>query len=202
MLSFYNFVQGLLKKDFVLPIFLSPPNPKNLRDIKCFFHRDSSSFSFYKGLIALLFCTLLGLGLGACAGESKPSSPNNNKNGSEENEKENEKEREKREAEEEKEGKAEKKLPKDCNIKNGKGKRSWNPSLKDWNDKCELITCNGGFDDHDNNGTCEQTLAGHYSPAGSKDRTACTGKPDDASWTTAIGLVSVDECTWACDGGL
>ena len=96
LLSFYNFAQGLLKKDFVLPILFS--RPKNLRDIKCLFHRDSSSFSFYKGLMALLFCTLLGLGLGACTGESKPSSPNNEENSSEENEKE----REKREAEEEK----------------------------------------------------------------------------------------------------
>ena len=30
----------------------------------------------------------------------------------------------------------------------------------------ECWTCNGGYDDHNDDGTCSVTASGHYSPAG------------------------------------
>ena len=35
-------------------------------------------------------------------------------------------------------------------------------------------TCNAGFDDHDDDGTCSVTAAGHYSPDGNSDRISCS----------------------------
>ena len=89
--------------------------------------------------------------------------------------------------------------PKECEVENGKGEQNWNASLKDWNDKCELIACNAGYDDSDDNHACEETPAGHYSEDNSKKRTACTDNPDGSSWTDATGLASAEECAWACD---
>ena len=89
---------------------------------------------------------------------------------------------------------------KDCKVENGQGELTWNPTLGAGNDKCELIACNAGYDDHDDDNDCEETPEGHYSEAGSKQRIACI-KPDDSSWTSGIGLAAVDECTWACDAG-
>ena len=93
------------------------------------------------------------------------------------------------------------KPPRDCQIQNGKGQQTWNRSLKKWNKKCEVTVCNAGYDDYNENGNCVKTKSGHYSPAGSKERTACTGKPKNSSWAKATGLVSTSGCVWACHGG-
>ena len=72
----------------------------------------------------------------------------------------------------------------------------------DSNDKCAW-TCNAGYDNQEDNKLCQATIAGHYSPAGSNSRTACT-KPDDSSWTTTTGLTSVEDCAaqaWTCNAG-
>ena len=64
-------------------------------------------------------------------------------------------------------------------------------------------TCNAGYDDHDNDGTCSVTDAGHYSPAGSSDRISCNTvtNPDDATADSAsTGLSSANQC-WTCDAG-
>ena len=61
-------------------------------------------------------------------------------------------------------------------------------------------TCNAGFDDHDDDGTCSVTDAGHYSPAGNSDRIPCT-VPDDATADSAsTGLSSANQC-WTCNAG-
>ena len=65
-------------------------------------------------------------------------------------------------------------------------------------------TCNGGFDNQENNAQCEATIARYYSPAGSNGRTACPTKPDDSSWTATTGLTSEADCdtqAWTCNGG-
>ena len=67
-------------------------------------------------------------------------------------------------------------------------------------DECAWV-CNEGYDNSQNANLCETTEAGYYSPADSKDRTACAGKPVDSSWTMATGLTSTDECAWVCNEG-
>ena len=89
----------------------------------------------------------------------------------------------------------------ECEVENGEGQKNWNDSLGRWNDECEVISCEGGFDDDDNNNACQPTPARHYSPAGSKDRMACMGKPLHSSWTDTTGLASLDDCAWVCTTG-
>ena len=61
-------------------------------------------------------------------------------------------------------------------------------------------TCNEGYDDHNDDGTCSVTDAGHYSPAGNSDRISCT-IPDDATADSAsTGLSSANQC-WTCNEG-
>ena len=82
-----------------------------------------------------------------------------------------------------------------CSVENGK------VELRE--DQCKLISCNAGYDDHDEDDDCDLTIAEYYSPADSKERIACT-KPTNASWTTATGLISEADCAnrgWTCDGG-
>ena len=67
-----------------------------------------------------------------------------------------------------------------CQIENGEGELTWSHLKGEWNDDCQLIACNAGYDDHDNDGDCNETPEGHYSEAGSKQRIACV-KPDDSS---------------------
>ena len=61
--------------------------------------------------------------------------------------------------------------------------------------------CNGGYDNQKNSHLCEETIVGHYSPAGSNQRIACTGKPDDSTWKPTTGLISANECAWDCRKG-
>ena len=88
-----------------------------------------------------------------------------------------------------------------CVIENGEGELTWSPRKGAWNDECQLIACNAGYDDADNDNDCEETIAEYYSTAGSKSREPCTGKPDDSSWTVATGLANANECKWTCNAG-
>ena len=88
-----------------------------------------------------------------------------------------------------------------CEIEKGQGELTWSPKKGAWNDECQLISCNAGYDDQDNDNDCEKTIAGYYSTAGSKNRQPCTGKPDHLSWTSSTGLKNANECEWACDAG-
>ena len=128
--------------------------------------------------------------LGACGGGTSSSPSNNNSDSAEET------------PSPEEEEKTAPQDPKECGVENGKGQKNWNAELGDWNDECELIACNAGHDNQNNQNICAETPAGHYSPVDSKKRTACEGKPDDgdASWTEAKGLAGPDECEWTCDG--
>ena len=69
----------------------------------------------------------------------------------------------------------------------------------------ECFTCDGGYDNSQDSNLCATTEARYYSLAGSNDRKACTGKPNNSSWTsTTTGLSSVAGCStlnWVCDGG-
>ena len=134
-------------------------------------------FSLYKTLLCLSLC----LFLGACGGTSSRSSSNTG-NSSEEKET------------------TPPQDPRECGVKNGKGKQSWNAKSGDWND-CEALSCNAGYDNVGNSGVCGKTPEGHYSIADSKERIACSAKPRNSSWTDATGLVRADECGWACNAG-
>ena len=74
--------------------------------------------------------------------------------------------------------------------------------LQQW---VNVLLAMGAMTTSQNANLCETTEAGYYSPAGSNTRTACTGKPDDSSWTsTTTGLSSDAECStlnWACNAG-
>ena len=62
--------------------------------------------------------------------------------------------------------------------------------------------CNAGYDNQENS-QCSATIAKYYSLAGSNDRVACPGKPDDSSWTST-GLTSEADCNakaWRCNAG-
>ena len=66
-------------------------------------------------------------------------------------------------------------------------------------------TCNAGYDDHNDDGTCSVTDAGHYSPDGNSDRISCSTvtAPDDAtadSASASTGLSSANQC-WTCNAG-
>ena len=73
-----------------------------------------------------------------------------------------------------------------------------------WNGKtynaCILVACDPGYDDHDGDGVCKETITGHYSPAGTTERIACV-KPESSSWLSGTGLDSVHDCIWACNAG-
>ena len=141
----------------------------------------------YKTLFALSLCFCLG----ACAGGSPSGSSNSSRALIPETPKESENSKGSKE-------------PKKCNIENGKGQQNWNVSLGKRNDKCELIACNAGYDDHNRDDACEKTPEENYSPAGSNERIACPSKPDHSSWTTATGLTSVLDCfvqAWRCNAG-
>ena len=118
-----------------------------------------------------LVALLFCLFLGACGVKSNSRSSNSNSSSEEEEEV----------------------LPKDCKVENGV------TELR--NGQCEVIACDAGFDNQEDNSRCQATIARYYSPAGSNDRTACT-KPDDSSWTTTTGLTSLADCAtqaWTCN---
>ena len=92
------------------------------------------------------------------------------------------------------------------------GRIAWDSSKQPnggWSATCTTVVCNEGYDDNDDDNTCEKTEAGYYSAGQNrKTRTQCTldgntnqTKPkDDASWQ-GTGLVSAVACRWTCNSG-
>ena len=68
-------------------------------------------------------------------------------------------------------------------------------------DANQCWTCNAGFDDHDDDGTCSVTDAGHYSPDGNSDRISCTVPDDAKADPTSTGLSSDANQCWTCNAG-
>ena len=89
---------------------------------------------------------------------------------------------------------------KPCHIESGTGHQTWISKQRVWSEKCQLIACDAGYDDHDNDNDCEKTIAGYYSPAGSSDRIACSTPDDATADTISTGLSSANEC-WTCNAG-
>ena len=94
----------------------------------------------YKNLWALLFFLLLGLG--ACTGSSKRTRSSNHTGSL---------------AEEED---ASVRLPKECEVENGKGNQNWNPSLGDWDSECKVIACKAGYYRPAHRDACVKETAG------------------------------------------
>ena len=195
-----------LKKTFPVPFFLF------LRVLKSLFNRSASHFLFHISLI------LLCIFLGGCSGDSSSKSPSNNSSSEPEPEKDCKIENGVAELRDGEckvvacnvghykpvdgntciEGGEKRYRP--CKIVNGEGELTWSHLKGEWNDDCQLIACDAGYDDHNKDGDCDETQEGHYSKAGSKQRIVCF-KPDDSSWTSGTGLTKADECVWACDAG-
>ena len=211
------------KKGFALGfIFSAYPTRKLLGDLKLLFHRNlkvpKAFFSHLHKVLWMFFCCFF---LAACSGgsDSGSSSSNSGSNVPEGDAEEEECSIENGVAEQRGdkcvvvscdegyykptegdnclEGGNKRHRP--CVIANGEGELTWSPQKGAWNDECQLIACNAGYDDADSDNDCEETIAEYYSTAGSKSRAPCTGKPDDSSWTVATGLANANECKWTCN---
>ena len=91
------------------------------------------------------------------------------------------------------------------------GRIAWDSSKQPnggWSATCTTVVCNEGYDDNDDDNTCEKTEAGYYSAGQNrKTRTQCSTDgtknqpiPEDASWQ-GTGLVSAVACRWTCNSG-
>ena len=181
MTSLYS-VQNSSKKDCNS---ICPPPPKILGALKPLFSRSFHKFLFYKSFL-LLPCALLffALFLGACSGSSSSSSRSSNDSSNSS------------EPESNPEQSPKTNFDSNCKIENGQAELRGN--------KCAVIGCNAGYDNQENSRLCEKTIAGHYSPAGNNERTACPGKPNNSIWISGTVLTSVSDCTravWGCDAG-
>ena len=70
---------------------------------------------------------------------------------------------------------------------------------------CSSLTwaCDAGFDDYDNNDTCEKTIVGYYSPDGDSTRTPCytvTFPSEATADNTSTGLNEANQC-FICNNG-
>ena len=89
------------------------------------------------------------------------------------------------------------------------GRRAWDLLTSTFSSVCRVEVCNAGYDDDDDDNTCEKTDAGYYSAGNDKTRTPCgtdgtTSQPipgdASASWQ-GTGLVNAGACRWSCDSG-
>ena len=92
--------------------------------------------------------------------------------------------------------------PRDCKALRGEGKQTWNRALNRWNAECKAVICDAGYDDHDDDGDCTKTVAGYYSPSGTKERFACKIQlPENASWAKKKRRAFPGDCVWICKAG-
>ena len=88
------------------------------------------------------------------------------------------------------------------------GRFAWDSLTSTFSSVCRVEVCNAGYDDDDDDNTCEKTDAGYYSAGNDKTRTPCgtdgtTSQPipgGDATWQ-GTGLVNAGACRWSCDSG-
>ena len=89
------------------------------------------------------------------------------------------------------------KIDRSCNIENGKGKKKWDVTKKAH--ICEVVTCDAGFDNEEDQTMCQETLLNNYSLENDKNRKPCP-TPEHSFSTRSRGLSSPHTC-YACDDG-
>ena len=87
------------------------------------------------------------------------------------------------------------------------GRHAWDSKTSTFSSTCRVEVCNAGYDDDDNDNTCEETEKGYYSAGNNKTRTQCSTDgtknqpiPGDASWQ-GTGLTTAGACRWSCNSG-
>ena len=92
------------------------------------------------------------------------------------------------------------KKPQSCDIANGSGHKVWDKTAKKYSTICTVVTCNAGFDNHEDSTQCQSTVSGFFSLSDDKNRKACPTIPVHSFATGRTGLSSPHDC-WSCHSG-